>query len=125
MQTICPKCNTRFSVSDKFQGRKARCLKCEATFLIGKALPNKTPKVIGPNNSERFYSVKDLAEMFKVNPMTIYRMVDRGQLACYQIGRAKRFRPSDVEKFLNHSIGQNNKSVSRTKHRIRDTPQDA
>jgi excisionase family DNA binding protein/predicted Zn finger-like uncharacterized protein len=109
MQTICPKCNTRFSVSDKFLGRKARCLKCKALFFVGKAPPSKTTKVEMPGDSERFYSVKDLAEMFNVNPMTIYRMVSRGQLTCYQIGRAKRFRPSDVENFLNQNANHKNK----------------
>lgn len=32
--------------------------------------------------------------------MTIYRMVRRGELPCHNIGRAKRFRQSDVEAFL-------------------------
>ena len=109
MQTICPKCNTRFSVSDKFLGRKARCLKCKNVFLVGKAPLNKTPKVEMPGNSERFYTVKSLAEMFNVNPMTIYRMVSRGQLTCYQIGRAKRFHPSDVKNFLENNSSLNSK----------------
>ncbi|MGO9055789.1 MAG: helix-turn-helix domain-containing protein [Candidatus Binataceae bacterium] len=32
--------------------------------------------------------------------MTIYRMVNRGDLSCYCFGRVKRFRRDDIEEFL-------------------------
>ena len=48
-----------------------------------------------------FYTVKELAELFKVTEKTIYRMVDRGELPCHRIGRIKRFSRDDVEAFLN------------------------
>jgi excisionase family DNA binding protein len=47
-----------------------------------------------------FYTVKQLAELLQVTDMTIYRMVRRGELPCHSIGRAKRFRRTDVEAFL-------------------------
>ena len=99
MRITCPKCNAQFSVDDKLNGRAGRCLKCGTKFLIEEKSPKATSSV-KQGNYEHFYSVKDLAEMLNVNPMTIYRMVSRGQLACYQIGRAKRFRPSDIESSL-------------------------
>jgi len=47
-----------------------------------------------------FYTVGQLAELLQLTPMTIYRMVSRGELACHAIGRIKRFRRGDVEDFL-------------------------
>ena len=50
---------------------------------------------------KEFYTVKELAELLAVNPMTIYRMVSRGDLPAYQIGgKALRFRRSDIEVYL-------------------------
>ena len=49
---------------------------------------------------KEFYSVKELAELLGVCEMTIYRMMKRGEIAYYSIGRAKRFRREDVEAFL-------------------------
>jgi len=51
---------------------------------------------------KEFYTVKELAELLEVTAQTIYRMMRRGQIAYYSIGRAKRFRRSDVESFLDH-----------------------
>jgi len=47
-----------------------------------------------------FYTVSQLAELLQLNEMTIYRMVNRGELACYTIGRTKRFKRSEVDEFL-------------------------
>lgn len=50
---------------------------------------------------KEFYTVRELARLLSVNPMTIYRMVDRGELPVYIIGgRAKRFRKQDIEEYL-------------------------
>jgi len=50
-----------------------------------------------------FYTVGQLADLLQLTPMTIYRMVRRGELACHAIGRIKRFRRGDVETFLENS----------------------
>jgi excisionase family DNA binding protein len=50
-----------------------------------------------------FYTVGQLADLLQLTPMTIYRMVRRGELACHAIGRIKRFRRGDVEAFLQSS----------------------
>ena len=47
-----------------------------------------------------FYTVGQLADLLQLTEMTIYRMVNRGTLPCYVIGRTKRFRRSDVDEFL-------------------------
>jgi excisionase family DNA binding protein len=38
-----------------------------------------------------FLTVKETAELFRVNPSTIYRLVARGQLHAIRIGRQLRF----------------------------------
>ena len=47
-----------------------------------------------------FYTVKELAALLVVKPITIYRMVDRGQLPAIRIGKSLRFDPADIEAFL-------------------------
>jgi excisionase family DNA binding protein len=47
-----------------------------------------------------FYTVKQLANALQITEMTVYRLVRRGELPCHSIGRAMRFRRSDVEGFL-------------------------
>ncbi len=47
-----------------------------------------------------FFTVGQLADLLQLTQMTIYRMVNRGELPCYSIGRVKRFRRNDIEEFL-------------------------
>jgi|SRR5450755_4491012 excisionase family DNA binding protein len=54
----------------------------------------------GGENGREFYTVSQLAELLQLTEMTIYRMISRGELPCYVIGRAKRFRSSDLETYL-------------------------
>ena len=49
---------------------------------------------------KEFYTVRDLAKLLLVTEMTVYRMIRRGDLPYYNIGRSKRFRRDDVEAFL-------------------------
>jgi excisionase family DNA binding protein len=55
------------------------------------------------DDQPEFYTVGQLADLLQLTPMTIYRMVRRGELACHAIGRIKRFRRDDVETFLENS----------------------
>ncbi len=52
-----------------------------------------------------FYTVSQLARLLQLTEMTIYRMVHRGELPCYSIGRVKRFRHNDIEAFLKELPG--------------------
>jgi len=61
---------------------------------------NKVRSGSGGEAKREFYTVSQLAELLQLTEMTIYRMVNRGELPCYVIGRAKRFRSSDLETFL-------------------------
>ncbi len=49
---------------------------------------------------QEFYTVKELAKLLRVTEMTIYRLVKRGEIATYHIGRVMRFRRDDIEGFL-------------------------
>ena len=108
MKTTCTHCQKSFKVDDKFEGRKARCPGCNKEFTIAdssKTVSVPHPKSNPPgmhldNEVKEFYSVKELAALLNVNPMTIYRKVQRGQITCYQVGRIKRFHRHDVELFL-------------------------
>lgn len=64
-----------------------------------------TEKTQGPENElglgpREFLTVSQLADLLQLTEMTIYRMVNRGELPCYAIGRIKRFRQRDIEQFL-------------------------
>ena len=56
---------------------------------------------------QEFYTVKELAKLLRVTEMTIYRLVKRGELAAYHIGRAMRFRRGDIEAFLQERRSNN------------------
>lgn len=47
-----------------------------------------------------FLTVAELADLLSVNRNTVYRLVERGDIPCHQIGRAKRFSRDDVDAFL-------------------------
>jgi excisionase family DNA binding protein len=50
--------------------------------------------------TEKFYTVKTLAERLAVKPLTIYRLVDQGKLPAVRIGRSIRFDPEAIASFL-------------------------
>ena len=110
IKTKCPHCKARFTVSHEHKGKEARCSKCKQKFIVSSSMAHRSspekPKTkrVDTSKLKEFFSVKELAEMLSVNPMTIYRMVARGQIACHQIGRSKRFRQSDIEKFLSKCV---------------------
>ena len=57
-------------------------------------------ELVRTNGIAPFYTVSQLADLLQLTEMTIYRLVNRGALPCYVIGRAKRFRRDDIDKFL-------------------------
>lgn len=42
----------------------------------------------------------DVAKLLGTTDRTVQRLVERGQLVAYRIGRALKFKPSDVEQYL-------------------------
>lgn len=45
-----------------------------------------------------YRSVKDTAELLNVHPNTIYRMVSRGEMVAYRIGRVIRIEDTEIER---------------------------
>ena len=49
---------------------------------------------------EHLMTTEEIAEILHVDPATIRRLVNRGDLAAYRIGADYRFAPSDLEGYL-------------------------
>lgn len=50
--------------------------------------------------SGAFLTKREVAELLRLSELTIHRLVERGLLACYRLGRRVRFRAADVEAFV-------------------------
>lgn len=50
--------------------------------------------------TQRLLSVDGAAEFFGCTPLTVRRMISRGDLRAYRVGRLIRIRPSDLEKAM-------------------------
>jgi excisionase family DNA binding protein len=49
---------------------------------------------------EQLMSIRDVADFLKLNQTTIYAWAQQGILPGYKLGRTWRFRPSDIEAWL-------------------------
>lgn len=49
---------------------------------------------------KEFYTIKELAALLAVTDQTVFRLMKRGEIPYYKIGRSTRFRRDDVEAFL-------------------------
>jgi excisionase family DNA binding protein len=54
-------------------------------------------------NNQEFYTAEELAEILKVNIMTIYRYIKAGKLEAYKFGKEFRIDKKVWEKFLNNA----------------------
>ncbi len=53
------------------------------------------------NESEpRFVTVAEVAGLLRVSNMTVYRLIQGGQLAAVRVGRSYRIREADVDRYL-------------------------
>ena len=59
-------------------------------------MPNQPPRDPAPALPPRFVTAHDVADRLGVSKMSIYRMIDRGELRAYRIGRSLRIDPRDV-----------------------------
>lgn len=48
----------------------------------------------------RFVTVAEVANLLRVSNMTVYRLVQSGQLPAIRVGRSYRIRDDDVDKYL-------------------------
>ena len=52
------------------------------------------------DNRSRFVTVAEVAASLRVSNMTVYRLVQSGQLPAVRIGRSYRIREDDVDRYL-------------------------
>ncbi len=48
----------------------------------------------------RFLTVAEVASLLRVSSMTVYRLINAGELPAVRIGKAYRLREDDVDKYL-------------------------
>jgi len=56
------------------------------------------------DSSTRFLTVSEVAAMLRVSTMTVYRLINSGDLQAARIGRSFRLRPEDLERYLNDRL---------------------
>ena len=45
-------------------------------------------------------TIKEVAEVLRVAPLTVWRYIDSGRLPAYKLGQAWRVKPSELEEFI-------------------------
>lgn len=48
----------------------------------------------------RFYTVAEVARVLRVSNMTVYRLINTGQLPAVRVGKSYRLREEDVNRYL-------------------------
>ena len=70
---------------------------CLASCLPCTCVPHK-----GRNMLNDVMTVSEVAEYLRVNPQTVYRKAKAGEMPVVRIGRAIRFRRTELETWLKH-----------------------
>lgn len=52
------------------------------------------------NTQSRFMTVGEVAAALRVSTMTVYRLINAGQLPAVRIGRSFRVRPEELDRYL-------------------------
>jgi excisionase family DNA binding protein len=56
---------------------------------------------VQPNESRpRFVTVAEVADQLRVSNMTVYRLIQSGQLPSTRVGRSYRIREEDIDRYL-------------------------
>lgn len=55
------------------------------------------------NGLERLYTAEQVAELFSLKRKTMYAWAEQGRIPCYKIGKALRFRESELREFIEAS----------------------
>ncbi|MDQ2727022.1 MAG: helix-turn-helix domain-containing protein [Actinomycetota bacterium] len=58
------------------------------------------------NDRSRFVTVSEVADQLRVSNMTVYRLVQSGQLPAVRVGRSYRIRADDVDRYLAEQYNQ-------------------
>jgi excisionase family DNA binding protein len=57
-------------------------------------------KLSDARSRSRYVTVAEVAGLLRVSNMTVYRLVQSGQLSAVRVGRSYRIREEDVDSFL-------------------------
>lgn len=57
-------------------------------------------KLNDARSRSRYVTVTEVADQLRVSNMTVYRLVQSGQLPAVRVGRSYRIREEDVDRFL-------------------------
>ncbi|RUQ31132.1 helix-turn-helix domain-containing protein [Peribacillus cavernae] len=69
---------------------------------------------------ERSYTTEEIARLLKVSKLTVYDLINKGELPAYRVGRQNRIDSIDLENYINSS---KNKSMNKRSN-TNDTPSD-
>lgn len=58
------------------------------------------PRVQPNETRSRFVTVAEVAKQLRVSNMTVYRLVQAGQLPAVRVGRSYRIQEEDVDRYL-------------------------
>jgi excisionase family DNA binding protein len=58
------------------------------------------PRVQPNETRSRFVTVAEVAKLLRVSNMTVYRLVQAGQLPAVRVGRSYRIQEDDVDRYL-------------------------
>ena len=51
-------------------------------------------------STAKFYTVAEVARVLRVSSMTVYRLINSGQLPAVRVGKSYRLREEDVNRYL-------------------------
>ncbi|EKN5918715.1 TPA: methylation-associated defense system helix-turn-helix domain-containing protein MAD1 [Yersinia enterocolitica] len=57
-------------------------------------------------------TIKEVAEYFKVNERTVYRLAAANKIPAFKVGNAWRFKQSDIEEWINIQAAQGKGTVN-------------
>ena len=58
----------------------------------------------------KYYTIQEIADILKVDYMTVYRWIRAGKLDAYQVQKQYRIKESDFEKFMTANKANNKRS---------------
>lgn len=58
------------------------------------------PLATTPHANARFLTVAEVAGLLRVSNMTVYRLIQAGELGAVRVGKSYRIREDDIDKYL-------------------------
>ena len=59
---------------------------------------------MAPMTAPRLLTVAEVADLFRVSSMTVYRLIRNGELAAVRVGRSYRVRERDLQAYLQAQV---------------------